>query len=141
MTGSILTTTTVAAGLSAPALWLLLSLAGGPRIATPPANAPATTTPPAPAAPGFDRAWILNGPTSGDVGDDIVIDDEGTMFIAGSHGGLDIDRDGAIELPADEIDPLFIKIGRTSQDGWARGLESPGFTTATGVAPDRQGGV
>ncbi|MHC4711613.1 MAG: hypothetical protein ACYTA3_14760 [Planctomycetota bacterium] len=54
---------------------------------------------PSQAAEGFQWFWTFDGPISADSGNEIVSDDEGNIFIAGTHGGLDFDRDGlAVDL-------------------------------------------
>ncbi len=41
--------------------------------------------------PGFKSVFTIDGPNSTDSGGDIATDSEGNIFIAGAHGGLDLD--------------------------------------------------
>ncbi len=45
-------------------------------------------------ADGIEWYWALNGPVSADAGVDLSVDPQGNVFLAGGHGGLDMDRDG-----------------------------------------------
>lgn len=97
-------------------------------------------------AEGFQWFWTFDGPVGADTGNEIVRDDEGNIFIAGAHNGLDFDRDGTIDLPTDGSEVLFLKM-RETPDGdrveidWVRSPVSPGFNTGTRVAPDYRGGA
>ena len=80
------------------ATWLVASrtvgvlVAGVPSVVATP-DEPALTTDAA-----VEWFWALNGPISADAGVDLSVDREGNVFLVGSHGGLDMDRDGVVDL-------------------------------------------
>lgn len=97
-------------------------------------------------AEGFQWFWTLKGPLTTDAGNDMVVDEQGNVFIAGYHGGLDLDGDGTIDLPAKEEDPLFIKLSQRAEDQgvttqWMRSPSSPGFHKSSAIAADGRGGA
>ena len=101
---------------------------------------------PSQAAEGFQWFWTIDGPVSADAGSEIVTDGDGNIFIAGAHGGLDLDRDGTLDLTADIAEVLFLKVREVPESGrvaveWVRAPVSPGVNTGSGVAVDRRGGV
>lgn len=95
--------------------------------------------------PGFQWLWIWNGPVAADAGTDLVQDGPDRFFLAGTHGGLDMDEDGRVEIPADGADPVFAMLipgqGDQLEAAWIRSPDSPGFQVWGAVAPDRSGGV
>lgn len=102
--------------------------------------------PPPQAAVGFEWFWTLDGPLSAESGEDMSVDHLGNLFISGHHGGIDLDRDGTLDLEGDMSDPLLLKLAWREEDGrvrlqWMRSLSSPGFNSANRVASDRAGGA
>jgi hypothetical protein len=101
---------------------------------------------PSQAAEGFQWFWTFDGPISADSGNEIVSDDEGNIFIAGTHGGLDFDRDGTLDLDAEGAEILFLKMRETPGNDrvtidWIRSPKSPGFNTGPRIAVDGRGGA
>ena len=96
---------------------------------------------PATAAGGFQWVRTLKGPISGESGDDMVLDAKGNIFIAGHHGGLDLDDDGKVDLAAGGIDPLFLKLEPDGDISWLRSATGPGFDSFTRIAADHAGGA
>ncbi|MEJ2335412.1 MAG: SBBP repeat-containing protein [Gemmatimonadales bacterium] len=97
-------------------------------------------------AEGFQWFWTLDGPVGSDAGSEIVTDEDGNIFIAGATAGLDLDRDGTLDLTADIAEVLFLKVREVPESGrvtvdWIRSPVSPGVNTGSGVAVDRRGGV
>jgi len=129
------------------ATWLVVQ-AMGPSAGVAPAAAAASR----PAEPGIEWFWAINGPVSADAGGDFAIDAEGNVFLAGSHGGLDIDHDGNVDLASGATaykgarNPLFMKLG---SDGpgqpmkirWARSPATPADRSDTRIAVDGRGGA
>ena len=97
-------------------------------------------------ASGFQWLWVLNGPVSADAGSDLEIDEAGNIFLGGYTGGVDIDRDGTLDLTADNADALFVKLtlgapGEQPRHQWMRSARVPQFEFSASVAPDRAGGM
>ena len=87
---------------------------------------------------------LINGPCCTDEGMDLVVDDEGSILIAGFRGSLDFDRDGEIDMPTFGRPDAFVsKVTLVEGDntGWNRGPGGPKLDRADGIAPDREGGV
>jgi hypothetical protein len=87
---------------------------------------------------------LINGPCCTDQGMDLVVDDEGSILIAGFRGSLDFDRDGEIDMPTFGRPDAFVsKVTLVEGDnaGWNRGPGGPKLDRADGIAPDREGGV
>jgi hypothetical protein len=94
----------------------------------------------------FQWFWALDGPKHGDGGTDMVVDKEGNIFVAGFHGGIDLDRDGNIDLEADAVDPIFMKMTWNENDQrhrvqWFKTGIAPGYTMHALIAPDQSGGA
>ena len=91
----------------------------------------------------YERAWALAGPCCGDSGHDIAVEPDGSFFIVGNYGALDLDGDGAIDQRSDGGHDAIIMKGRP--DGtlaWVRAPRSPAQSYARlTVASDRKGGV
>lgn len=97
-------------------------------------------------AAGFRWFWTISGPVGADAGNDIVVDEAGNMFLMGTHDGLDLDRDGTLDLPSDGMENLLVKLRQAPGGGvtvdWIRSPASPGFNAAgSRIATDGQGGV
>jgi hypothetical protein len=129
----------VATGLAAPAVWLLASSALG-------------ATRDQQAAEGFEWFWAINGPVAADGGGDLSVDDEGNVFLAGSHAGLDMDRDGEVDFESGASayvgahNALFMKLSRGPSDDrlrlrWMRSPRTPADRSATKIAADGRGGA
>jgi hypothetical protein len=104
------------------------------------------------AGAGVEWFWSLNGPVSADAGVDLSVETDGIVFLAGSHGGLDMDHDGVVDLESGATayvgahNPLFMKLGRGPSDNrlrilWARSPSTPADRSQTKVASDGRGGV
>jgi hypothetical protein len=92
---------------------------------------------------GYRFEWVTtnSGPDGGDSGVDIAIDADHSIFIAGHHSGLDLDRDGIIDVPSrGSIDGLVIRSRRDGVGIWLQAPGGPQYDTGTGIAVDRQGG-
>jgi len=158
-----LTGALVAAGLVALAAWFVASSAFGAsarETATPgePAAGDAVPSPGAPdgpaqqAAEGFEWFWAINGPVSADGGEDLSVDAEGNVFLAGSHGGLDMDGDGVVDLPSAGTayqgarNSFFMKLDRGPSDDrvrlrWTRTPGNPADRADSRIAADGRGGA
>jgi hypothetical protein len=87
---------------------------------------------------------LINGPCCTDEGTDLVVDDEGSILIAGYRGSLDFNRDGEIDMPTFGRPDAFVsKVTLVDGDntGWNRGPGGPKLDRANGIATDREGGV
>lgn len=127
--------------------------AGVPPTAQEPAGAPVSAhhdfvaaaigavSPPVQSAGGFEWVWALSGPVAGEAGSDMAIAADGTIFIAGHNAGIDGDGDGAVDIPADGVDPLFLKVSAEGKLAWIRAPTAPGYNEGSGIAPDGQGGA
>ena len=53
-----------------------------------------------PEVPGYRFGWVKTylGPCCSDGGADLTIDSEGDVFVTGHRGGLDLDRDGSVDI-------------------------------------------
>lgn len=91
----------------------------------------------------FLNVKTILGPCCGDAGNDLVVDADGGVFIAGKRGGLDLDRDGKIDVPTfGSPDTLVLKAyDGTNERGWVQGPGGPRYDVATGIALDRHGGA
>lgn len=86
----------------------------------------------------------MSGPCCTDEGTDLVIDDEGSILVAGYRGSLDLDHDGKIDITTfgrpDALISKFTLVDGTNI-GWTRGPGGPAQDRADGIASDGQGGV
>lgn len=91
----------------------------------------------------YDSAWSLSGPCCGDSGDDLAVANDGSYFIAGSYGKLDLDRDGVAEMQAEGgHDALLLKFAASGEMRWMGLPRSPsGIHSMQAVAVDRKGGA
>lgn len=91
----------------------------------------------------FEMAAALSGPCCGDSGHDISIDPDGSFFIVGNYGALDLDGDGVIDQRSEGgQDPIVIKGRASGSLAWVRAPRSPAMTFARlSVASDRRGGA
>ncbi len=92
----------------------------------------------------FDELRMMNGPCCTDEGTDLVVDDEGSVLVAGYRGSIDLDHDGEIDIPTfGRPDVLISKITLVdnTNTGWTRGPGGPTQDRADGIASDRHGGV
>lgn len=91
----------------------------------------------------FLSVRTILGPCCTDAGYNLLVDDDDAVFVVGYRGGLDLDRDGAIDVPSHgSPDPLVLKtFEHGDQGGWVDDLGGPGQERATAVAVDHNGGV
>lgn len=91
----------------------------------------------------YEQAWALSGPCCGDSGDDIAVQPDGSFFIVGHYGALDLDGDGAIDQRSEGGHDAIIMKGRPGGDlAWVRAPRSPAMSFGRlSVALDRRGGV
>ena len=89
----------------------------------------------------MERVVWFPGPTSGDSAHAMQIDRDGSIFVAGSHGGLDLDRNGAVDVQSQGIDPLIMKLRADGSVSWVRSPAAPGLQRGERLALDRTGGV
>lgn len=94
----------------------------------------------------FRSVFTIEGPLRTDSGDDLVTDADGNIFLAGSHGGLDLDRDGQVDIAARETDQMFIKLryrgeNQNASIEWIRSPSADGIEKSARIAPDRNGGA
>lgn len=96
------------------------------------------------AEPGYRFVWVrtMLGPCCGDAGHDLVVDADGGVLVAGHRGGLDLDRDGSVDVQTfGSPDPLIFKEYDRRDEGWVMGPGGPKPDSASGIAADRQGGA
>jgi hypothetical protein len=89
------------------------------------------------AAPGAGFEWVkvLPGPKGGESGDDLAVTDDGGVVLVGHHHGLDLDRDGVVDLePGGSQDPLVVRLDPAGDVVWVRSPRGQGFNSAAGVA-------
>lgn len=87
---------------------------------------------------------LINGPCCTDEGMDLVVDDDGSILIAGYRGSLDFNRDGEIDMPTFGRPDAFVSkvtLVEGENTGWNRGPGGPKLDRADGIATDREGGV
>ncbi len=92
----------------------------------------------------FADVRTMSGPCCTDQGNDLEVDAEGSVLLAGSRGSIDLDYDGKIDLPTfGRPDALISKINLDGDrnTGWTRGPGGPTLDRADGIASDRRGGV
>jgi hypothetical protein len=132
------------------AAWFLASDARGDS--APPDTSSGRASPVPQAAEGFEWFWAINGPVSADAAGDLSVDAEGSVFIAGGHGGLDMDRDGVVDIESGATayeganNPFFMKLSRDPSDDrvrlrWTRSPKTPADRTQTSIAADGRGGA
>ena len=88
--------------------------------------------------------WVRTylGPCCTDMGLDLVVDADAAVFVAGRRGGIDLDRDGELELPVYGTPDSFVFSSRDDgRAGWVQGPGGPRDDAALGVAADGDGGV
>ena len=148
---------TLAVALVGVGTWLLATSSLG---ATALAGVPAGTTggddsgSPAPQeADGFQWHWVINGPNGSDGADQLSVDDDGNVFIAGFHGGLDYDWDGVVDIESGGSvvyqgarNSFFMKLNRGPNDErvrvrWTRTPHTPADRFRTQIAADGAGGA
>ncbi|MGD8276986.1 MAG: hypothetical protein PVH00_03120 [Gemmatimonadota bacterium] len=123
---------------------------GDPGVRAVPATPPAGSA--VQQATDIEWFWAINGPVAADGANDLSIDGEGNVFLAGAHSGLDIDHDGTVEFKSGATvyegasNPLFMKLGRRSPDEpmrilWARSPHTPADRSQTRIAVDGRGGA
>ncbi|MDX1578119.1 MAG: VCBS repeat-containing protein [Gemmatimonadota bacterium] len=105
------------------------------------------------AAEGFEWHWVINGPNGADGADQLSVDAEGNVFIAGYHGGLDYDWDGVVEVESGGSavyrgarNSFFMKLSRGPSDDrvrvrWTRTPHTPADRFRTQIAADGRGGA
>jgi len=92
----------------------------------------------------FVEVRTMSGPCCTDQGNDLEVDAEGSVLIAGSRGSLDLDHDGKIDIPTfGRPDALISKLNIVGDEntGWTRGPGGPKLDRADGIASDLDGGV
>ena len=92
----------------------------------------------------FVSVKTMLGPCCTDQGNDLLVDSDGGVLVAGSRGGLDLDRDGSVDIQTfGSPDPLIFKHfdKNNNKDGWVQGPGGPKADTASGIASDRHGGA
>ena len=60
----------------------------------------------------YEQAWALAGPCCGDSGHDIAVEPDGSFFIVGNYGALDLDGDGRADLKSEGGHDAIIMKGR-----------------------------
>lgn len=99
---------------------------------------------------GYEWAMAISGPLEGDFGQSMAISPDGSVYVGGSHGGLDLDRDGEVDVPAmscggpcprASMDPLLTKFSPDGELLWLRSPDGPETDWGSMVATDANGGV
>lgn len=91
----------------------------------------------------YESAWALSGPCCGDTGHDIAVDNDGSFFIVGNYGALDLDGDGKVDLRSEAgHDAIILKARPSGQLAWIRAPQSPAMAfSRLSVATDGTGGA
>lgn len=98
----------------------------------------------------FEWAKSLSGPLEGESGWDMAMSHDGSVFVVGYHGGIDLDKDGTVDVeamscggpcPRASLDPLLMKISPDGDLLWLRSPDGPGYDTGRAVVADGRGGV
>lgn len=94
----------------------------------------------------FVGVKTILGPCCSDGGNDLAVDADGAVWVVGFRGGLDLDRDGSVDIDTlGTPDPLVLKHfddeRKDREHGWVDESGGPGNDHAKGVALDGQGGV
>jgi hypothetical protein len=90
----------------------------------------------------FKQVQTVRGPCCGDMGVDLVVDDNDSVLVAGRRGGLDLDRDGTVDLDTyGTPDSLVFMSHDGNMSGWIQGPGGPKQDSADGIASDRRGGA
>ena len=90
----------------------------------------------------FTHVQTVRGPCCGDMGVDLVVDDNDSVLVAGRRGGLDLDRDGTVDLDTyGTPDSLVFMSHDGNMSGWIQGPGGPQEDSANGIASDGHGGV
>ncbi|MDX1394386.1 MAG: hypothetical protein R3195_08345 [Gemmatimonadota bacterium] len=105
------------------------------------------------AAEGYEWSWVINGPNGADGADQLSVDEEGNVFIAGFHGGLDYDWDGVVDVESGgnavyrgARNSFFMKLSRGPSDDrvrarWTQTPHTPSDRFRTQIAADGRGGA
>ena len=91
--------------------------------------------------PTLEELKLLSGPQSGEKGTALLFDGDGMLFTAGSHGGLDLNNNGAVDLVANGTDPLWVKSSVDGDVDWVATASAAGHHTAGPIASDAAGGL
>lgn len=92
----------------------------------------------------FVEVRTIAGPCCTDEGNDLAVDTEGSILVAGRRGSLDLDHDGTIDVKTwGSPDSLVSKVTLTGKvnSGWTLGLGGPKDDRAQGISPDGHGGA
>lgn len=92
----------------------------------------------------YQDVHLMRGPCCSDWGNDLVVDREGNVLLAGRRGSLDLDYDGTIDINTfGQPDPLITKLMRADRmdSGWTKEVGGSGDDVARGVASDGDGGL
>jgi len=91
----------------------------------------------------FLSVRTIDGPCCGDAGLDLAVDSDGAVLVAGRRGGLDVDGDGSVDVPAygtpDSM--VFKAFGTGDWLDWVGGPGGAGDDFASGIVPDGRGGA
>lgn len=98
----------------------------------------------------FEWARAISGPLEGESGQDLVVAADGSVYVVGSHGGLDLDGDGEVDLPSmscggpcprSSMDAFLVKFGADGYVEWIRSPDGPDTDWGQRLALDGAGGV
>lgn len=94
----------------------------------------------------FVHVNTILGPCCSDGGNDMVVAEDGAVWVVGFRGGLDLDRDGSVDIQTHgSPEPLVLKHFDDEREnrkhGWVDESGGPGADPARSVVLDRQGGA
>jgi len=92
----------------------------------------------------FVDVRTIAGPCCTDEGNDLVVDAEGSILIAGKRGTLDLDHDGKIDVKTwGSPDPFISKVTLSGKvnTGWTLDPGGPKDDSAKGIVSDGHGGA
>lgn len=94
----------------------------------------------------FVHVKTILGPCCSDGGNDMVVAEDGAVWVVGFRGGLDLDRDGSVDIQTlGSPEPLVLRHFDDERDnrkrGWVDESGGPGADPARSVVLDRRGGA
>ena len=143
----------IAGAIVGLAAWMAADNALGASANPPVSSSASPATSDDQAAEDFEWYWVINGPNGADGADQLSVDADGNVFIAGYHGGLDYDWDGVVEVESGGSavyrgarNSFFMKLNRGPTDDrvrvrWTLTPHTPADRFRTQIAADGRGGA
>lgn len=88
----------------------------------------------------YEKAWALAGPCCGDSGHDIAVEPDGSFFIVGNDGALDLDSDGRADATIKAENGILVASYNSSgKMRWARVAASARDITGSAIVVTAEG--